>query len=92
MPSLNITRKKKLETIPADPACLNAEDEVQTDGKAFPFLPLKTKESLPLFAVDDPKKTFLCRSCLKKKWSTNRRAGPTYFAFDDPKKTFLFCR
>jgi hypothetical protein len=79
MPSLNITRKKKLETIPADPACLNAEDEVQTDGKAFPFLPLKTKESLPLFAVDDPKKTFLCRSCLKKKMEYKPTGRPYLF-------------
>jgi len=37
MPHLNITRKKKLETILVDPAYLNAEDEVQTSEKPLPF-------------------------------------------------------
>jgi hypothetical protein len=36
---------------------LLADDEVWTDGKAFALLPLKTEESLPLFAVRSIKKT-----------------------------------
>lgn len=37
MSSLNIARKKKLETIRVDPAYLNAKDEVQTGEKPLPF-------------------------------------------------------
>jgi len=44
-----------------------ADDEVQKDGKAFAnFLPLKTKESLPLFAVRSLKNLRFCELLLGK--------------------------
>jgi hypothetical protein len=38
---------------------LNAEDDIQIDGKASAFLPLITKERLPLSAVRSFFKTLL---------------------------------